>query len=75
MTGTILNVIAVLLESHSFGHPRSNEDLVTELSVSGIPTYLIREGDDLAVALSQPHAQGVTLIPSIQRGVARGGSR
>jgi uncharacterized protein (DUF58 family) len=70
-----LNVIAVLLESHSFGHPRSNEDLVTELSISGIPTYLIREGDDLSVALSRPHAQGVTLIPSIQRGIARGGHR
>jgi hypothetical protein len=64
-----LNVIAVLLESHSFGHPRSNEDLVTELSISGISTFLVREGDDLAAALSRPHTQGVTLIPSIQRGV------
>jgi uncharacterized protein (DUF58 family) len=54
-----INVIAVLLESHSFGHARSNEDLVTELSISGIPTYLVREGDDLALALARPYARAV----------------
>jgi uncharacterized protein (DUF58 family) len=54
--------IAVLLDPHSFGHPRSNEDLATELAVSGIPTYMIREGDDLALALAQPYAQAIPLI-------------
>jgi uncharacterized protein (DUF58 family) len=50
-----INVIAVLLECHSFGHPRSNEGFVSELSISGIPTYLVHEGDDLA----RPYAQAV----------------
>jgi uncharacterized protein (DUF58 family) len=54
-----INVIAVLLECHSFGHPRSNEGLVSELSISGIPTYLVHEGDDLAQALARPYAQAV----------------
>lgn len=54
-----INVVAVLLESHSFGHARSNEDLVSELSISGIPTYLVREGDDLASALVRPYGPSV----------------
>jgi uncharacterized protein (DUF58 family) len=54
-----VKVIAVLIESGSFGHPQGNEGLVAELSISGIPTYLIREGDDLAQALARPHAQAV----------------
>ncbi len=54
-----IKVIAVLLESHSFGNPRSNEALLTELSISGISTYLVREGDDLVEALARPRARGV----------------
>ncbi len=57
-----INVIAVLLESRSFGFPRSNEDLVHELSISGIPTYLVREGDDLARSLARPYAQAITPV-------------
>ena len=56
-----INVVAVLLESRSFGQPRSNEGSVSELSISGIPTYLVREGDDLAQALARPYAQGMRL--------------
>jgi uncharacterized protein (DUF58 family) len=54
-----INVVAVLLESYSFGHARSNETLVDELSVSGILTYLVREGDDLAQALAIPRARAI----------------
>ena len=54
-----INVISVLLESHSFGNARSNEDSVTELSISGIPTYLVREGDDLAQSLARPYARAI----------------
>jgi len=54
-----IKVIAVLLESHSFGRPRSNEDMAIELSISGIPIYLVREGDDLARALARPYAQAI----------------
>ena len=70
-----INVVAVLLESHSFGHLRSNEQLATELSVSGVSTYVVREGDDLAQALAQPYAAGVRLMPSIQPGLAAGRER
>ncbi|MGC9333935.1 MAG: hypothetical protein ACP5JJ_07300, partial [Anaerolineae bacterium] len=69
-----INIVAVLLESHSFGHLRSNEDRVTELSISGILTYLVREGDDLAEALATPYAHGLSLAPSAQPVVpSRGG--
>jgi len=54
--------IAVLLDPHSFGHARSNKELATELAISGIPTYLVREGDDLALALARPHAQATPLV-------------
>jgi uncharacterized protein (DUF58 family) len=54
-----INMIAVLLDAHSFGHPLSNENLVAELSISGIPTYLVREGDNLTRALARPHALGI----------------
>lgn len=54
-----IRVITVLLESRSFGSLRSNESLVAELSISGIPTYLVREGDDLAQALARPYAQAI----------------
>jgi uncharacterized protein (DUF58 family) len=55
-----VRVIAVLIESQSFGRVFGNEGLVPELSASGIPTYLIREGDDLTEALARPYAQAVT---------------
>ncbi|MFN2240804.1 MAG: DUF58 domain-containing protein [Anaerolineae bacterium] len=54
-----INIVAVLLEAYSFGHPTGNENLLTELSISGISTYLVREGDDLAQALARPYAHGV----------------
>jgi len=49
-----LRAIAVLIDPHSFGNPRGVGDLVTELAISNIPTYLVREGDDLAQALAIP---------------------
>ncbi|MBN1661231.1 MAG: DUF58 domain-containing protein [Anaerolineae bacterium] len=56
-----ISVIAVLLETHSFGNPRSNENLVSELSASGILTYLVHEGDDIATALVTPRAYGLSV--------------
>ena len=52
----------MLIDPHSFGYPRSNEDLVTELAISGIPTYLVREGDDLALALASPTRRPIPLV-------------
>ena len=57
-----LRVVAVLIDPLGFGHPRSNEKLTAELAISGIPAYLIREGDDLAKALARPYAQAITFL-------------
>jgi uncharacterized protein (DUF58 family) len=57
-----IRTIAVLIDPKSFGHTRSNEPLATELAASGIPTYLVRAGDDLAQALARPHAQAIPLF-------------
>lgn len=57
-----IRTIAVLIDPRTFGHARSNEGLATELAISGIPTYLIRESDDLAQALARPHSQAIPLV-------------
>jgi len=54
-----VRVISILIDPQSFGHTRSNQELVDELTISGISTYLVREGDDLAQALTRPYAQGI----------------
>jgi uncharacterized protein (DUF58 family) len=55
-----VKVIAVLIASRSFGHPHGNDSLIPELSMSGIATFLIREGDNLTEALARPYAQAIT---------------
>jgi uncharacterized protein (DUF58 family) len=62
-----INTVAVLLESHSFGDPLGNEALVNELSASGIHTYLVREGDDLAQALARPYAQAIKAVGRLRQ--------
>lgn len=57
-----VKVVAVLIDPLGFGHPRSNEDLTTELAISGIPTYLVREGDDLVAALARPFARAISPV-------------
>ncbi|HFD39177.1 MAG TPA: DUF58 domain-containing protein [Anaerolineae bacterium] len=47
-----VRAIVVLLDSQSFGGLYGNADLVTRLAASGIPAYRVREGDDLAQALT-----------------------
>jgi len=47
-----VRIVAVLLDAASFGHPYGNTDLMTHLAANGIPTYRVREGDDLAQALT-----------------------
>jgi uncharacterized protein (DUF58 family) len=54
-----VRVVCVLIERQSFGHPRSNQDMVNQLAISGMATYLVKEGDDLAEALATPHAQAI----------------
>ncbi len=54
-----LQVIAVLVAPDSFAPPHPSlpgggmEEVMAELAAAGTPTYLVREGDDLGVALSQ----------------------
>ena len=49
-----LRVIAVLADANTFGGFAETTSAAVELVASGIPTYLVREGDDLRAALSQP---------------------
>lgn len=48
-----LRVIAVLIAPDSFGGEWGMEEVMAELAAGGTPTYIVREGDDLAEALSQ----------------------
>ena len=57
-----VRVVAVLIDPQGFGHLRSNERLANELSISGIPTYLVREGDELDQALARPFAWAITPV-------------
>lgn len=49
-----INVVPIVLDLKSFGGPTSNERVAQQLAASGLLTYLIHEGDDLAEALSTP---------------------
>jgi uncharacterized protein (DUF58 family) len=57
-----VKVVTVLVDPHSFGYPRSNESLVHELSISGMPTYMVRKGDNLTEALARPYAQAISPV-------------
>jgi uncharacterized protein (DUF58 family) len=57
-----IKAIAVLIDPHTFGHPRSNESMTTELAISSIPVYLVREGDDIAGALARPFVRAIGLV-------------
>ncbi len=57
-----LRVIAVLIAPDSFGGEWGMEEVTAELAASGAPTYIVKEGDDLAEALSQK-ARGVIEQP------------
>ena len=57
-----LRVIAVLVAQDSFGGEWGMEEVTAELAAGGTPTYIVREGDDLAVALSQ-RARGIIERP------------
>jgi len=57
-----LRMIAVLIAPDSFGREWGVEEVMAELAAGGTPTYLVREGDDLAEALSR-RAWGVIERP------------
>ena len=51
-------VSAVVLEGSTFGRAPSSLLLVSTLAAAGLPTYLVKRGDRLDVALAQPVAFG-----------------
>lgn len=52
-----LRVTVVLIDSQSFGGRPGTEALALRASMMGLPTYLVREGDDLRLALARPRVQ------------------
>ena len=49
-----VTVFAVLLEASTFGGKEPSLLLVSSLAASGVPTYLVKRGDDLGTALARP---------------------
>lgn len=47
-----LRTIATLVDANTFGERRETDGAAAELIASGIPTYIVHEGDDLSLALS-----------------------
>lgn len=52
-----LRVIAVVVDAKTFGGIGNAESSAAELLASGIPTYLVRQGDDLQTALGRQAIQ------------------
>ena len=48
-----VKVVAIVLDGRSFGTYFDSLDVIPELHAEGVPTYVVRQGDDVAVALSQ----------------------
>lgn len=49
-----VTVLVVVLEASTFGVSQSSLLLVSSLVALGIPTYLVKRGDDLALSLARP---------------------
>lgn len=49
-----ITVLAVLLEASTFGGRQSSLSAFSSLIGTGVPTYLVKLGDNLAMALAQP---------------------
>jgi hypothetical protein len=50
-----LRLAAVLIDAQSFGGRPGIRENATRLTYLGITTYLVRQGDDLPLALSRPN--------------------
>jgi uncharacterized protein (DUF58 family) len=59
-----VGVAVILLDGDSFGGYFNIRDLVAELYVAGIPPYIVKMGDDMAVALSAPVATPTEAVSS-----------
>lgn len=59
LAGRGVHSTAVLVEAATFGPAASPVLLVSSLAAAHIPTYLVKKGDDLGVALYLPWSSGV----------------
>jgi acetolactate synthase regulatory subunit len=48
-----LRVVVVLADANTFGGRADTEHAAVELIASGVPTYVVKEGDELASALGR----------------------
>lgn len=55
-----IRVLAIVVEGSTFGGGRSALLVVSQLAPMGVPTYLIKRGDDIAVALSMHGRPGAS---------------
>jgi hypothetical protein len=51
-----VRIVAVVVDPSSFGGEGDAPAAIVELQMSRIPAYLVREGDDVAQALSRQRA-------------------
>jgi uncharacterized protein (DUF58 family) len=51
-----VRIVAIVVDPESFGGQGRAEDIISELQLSRVPAYLVRNGDDLASALSRQMA-------------------
>ncbi|CCF86168.1 DUF58 domain-containing protein [Nitrolancea hollandica] len=56
-----IRVVAIVVEGSTFGGGQSALLVVSQLVPMGVPTYLIKRGDDIAVALSLHGQPGISL--------------
>ena len=48
-----LRIVAVLADVNTFGGHADTEHAAVELIASGVPTYVVKEGDELQVVLGK----------------------
>jgi uncharacterized protein (DUF58 family) len=53
-----VRIVAILIDPQSFGEADDPIEVIAELQASRIPLYVVKNGDDLAQALSQHRALG-----------------
>ena len=60
-----VRVVVVLVDGSSFGGFFDTQEVVEQAQLAGLPSYVIRQGDDLAFALSHRYG-GAGVVPGAQ---------
>jgi uncharacterized protein (DUF58 family) len=53
-----VRLVAILVDPETFGGTGGADDILAELQISRVPTYVVHSGDDLTTALSRPVTTG-----------------